>query len=143
MMKKAILFSLSILLLLAGSLFVHIWIMTDRPPQHLADTQLARIDMDRELQPAEASHLRNVVEAMPGVTHCYVNAAAGTLVYAYVRRQQTAEAVYDQVARVSPTGCERFVVSNADLQNSCPVMAHDGIYARLTAWVMHLHGRSS
>ncbi len=138
MLKKLILWSLGIVAMLAVVLVAHIVAMANKPPKHLANTQLARIDFEAPLDAEAADQVRSAVQAMPGVGHCFVNAEAGTLVYSYERGQQSPETVFTRVGTISDTGCERFTVAEADLSGSCPAMANSGLMTAATNWIRNL-----
>ncbi len=138
MLKKIFLLTGSALLLVVVALFIHIWIVAGKPAKHLAVTQLARIDFEQPLDSSQALALRSEVQGLPGVTHCYINVPDGKLVYSYDLTEQTSQAVFSRVARISPVPCKAFHVDAQDLAAGCPAMAPSGFYYTLSAWVRDL-----
>lgn len=132
---KILRISLGILAALTVVLVIHIYMATHKEPIHNANIQLARIDMMQPIDSTQAVSLRSHVKHLPGVKSCYVNVPAGTLVYAYQLDLQNKEAVYAQVASISPVPVKEFVVDAKDLANGCPAMDHSSLEYRFARWV--------
>lgn len=138
MLKKIFLVAFGTALLLTAALFIHLWMVSGGPRKHLSGTQLARIDFEQPIDSLQADAVRGIVQAMPGVSHAYVNVEAGTLVYSYEKDKQTSNAVFADLSARSPVPCRAFIVDAEDLATSCPAMAETGFYHTLSAWIRDL-----
>lgn len=135
-MRKKILYGLLLtVVLMAGLLVWHIQAVTSKPPVHLSNMQLALIRFETPLDASEAATVRSAVQRLPGVGHCYVNAAEGALSYSFDRSQQTSEQVFAHVEGLSPVACTRVTVSSTDLAGSCPVISKTSTTGKLSAWI--------
>lgn len=135
-LKRTLLIIGGSLALLSAVLVIHIRMVTkDGPKGHLANMQLARIDFQDALNTEEAAHVRNTVNAMPGVMHARVNAERTNLVYAYERGKQDQDAVVAVVDGLTETPSQKLVVSAAEAASGCPAMEKDGVQDRLGRWI--------
>ena len=132
---KLLRISLGVLGTLVVVLVIHIYLGTHKAPMHNEGIQLARIDMMAPVDSSQAAVLRSTVQGMPGVQHCYMNIPQGTLVYAYRLGKQTKDAVYAQVASISPVPCKEYAVSAKEMASGCPAMDHSGLEYRLANWI--------
>jgi len=121
LLKKIFFTALSIVALLGGVLAYHIYQVTRKPAGHLANVQLARMDLGMPIDHEGALELKRAVLQMEGVKHCYVNAEAGIVTYGYDRSEQTQDHVVEQVRSKTSIPVERFVVSADDLSSGCPI----------------------
>ena len=119
--KRILFATLAIAVLLGGVLAFHLYQVTSKPTGHLADVQMGRFDLAGPVDAAKAATIKSAVLQLPGVQHCFVNADAGIVTYAYDRGKQTQVNVIDHVQIATSTPVTQFVVSAADLANSCPV----------------------
>ena len=121
LLKKLFFTALAIVALLGGVLAYHIYQVTRKPAGHLANVQLARMDLGMPIDEEGALELKRTVLQMEGVKHCYVNADAGIITYGYDRAAQTQEHVVEHVRSTTSIPVERFVASADDLSNGCPI----------------------
>lgn len=135
MLKKILIGTLTLIVVLFGLLVWHIQAVTSKPPGHNDNMQLALIRFDTPLDSTEAMQLRSEVRAMKGVGHCYVNVPEGALTYSYDRAHQSRGTVFAKVASLSSVPCNEVIVSPSDTKGSCPVVNTDSTTGKLSSWI--------
>lgn len=115
--------ALAVVVLLGGALAYHVHQVTSAPKGHLANIQMARLDLQGTIDQEQAAELKRAILAVAGVQHCFVNSDAGTVTYGYDRKVLTQGAVVDQVRKTTSLPVEQFVVSAKDVAGGCPINA--------------------
>ncbi|HNR55872.1 MAG TPA: hypothetical protein PKJ19_11945 [Flavobacteriales bacterium] len=137
-LKRALWISFASILLLTTTMVWHILAVTKPHANvHHANIQLARIDFATELDAHEAGSIRSAVNALPGVRHARINDARTNLVYSYDRALQDQRRVFVVVKELSPTPCERLVVTAEAAARGCPAMVQGGMDG-LGGWISGL-----
>ncbi len=131
---KRIGFSLiAILLILTAVLAVHIYQVTNRPKGGVDGWQLARIDFKETLDSNQVAQVRNTVHQLSGIKHSFYNTKDDILVYAFDPKEQQSALVYEVVKKETGLKAERFIVSDADMANGCPVIDQNSVTYRISS----------
>jgi len=72
------------------------------------------------------------------VASAYYNAKGNIMVYALDNKINTSEKIYEQGIIPSGIKAKRYIVSNADLKNGCPVIEESSFYGKLTQFVSNI-----
>jgi len=138
-LKRTLLIATGSLAMLFGVLVLHIHLVTKpKPAIHLANIQLARIDLLGPIAEPEASTIRSTIAALPGVHRVRVNMEDRNVVYSYDRSAQDQNAVFNMVSDLSTAPCERLVVTAEAAATGCPAMAKGGTQDKLGRWIAGL-----
>lgn len=139
-LQRALLLAGATIVVLSTVLVIHIALVTkDREPHsHLAQVQLARIDLEAELPAEEAQRLCAAIAALPGVQRVQADPDHRNIVYAYDRTKQDQKAVFAHVDALTELPCQRVVVTAEAAAGGCPAMVKGDLHDGLGRWIAQL-----
>ncbi|TAJ51919.1 MAG: hypothetical protein EPO58_12185 [Chitinophagaceae bacterium] len=109
------------LLLLTGLLAIHIYLVT-RPKAPDAGTRImARIDIRKDINAAEAARVTAWLYQQPGVDRVLCNEASDIVVFTYSPLQTNAYQLTGDLGRKLQLPVERIKPSAAEMKSGCPV----------------------
>lgn len=121
LITKILAYSGALLLLLTGVLAIHIYLVT-RPKAPDANTRImARIDIRKDINAAEAARVTAWLYEQPGVDRVLCNEAADIVVFTYSPLRTNADRVTDELGRKLQLPVERIKPSAAEMRSGCPV----------------------
>lgn len=121
LIKKILAYSGALLLLLTGVLAIHIYQVT-RPKAPDAHTRImARIDIRKDINTAEAALVTKWLYQQPGVDRVLCNEAADIVVFTYSPLQTNADRLTTDLAKNLQLPVERVKPSAAEMKSGCPV----------------------
>lgn len=121
LLTKVLLYSGALLLLLAGVLAIHIYIVT-RPKAPDAHTRImARIDIRKDINEAEAEGVITWLYQQPGVDRVLCNEASDIVVFTFSPLQTNADQLTGELGRKLQLPVERVKPSAAEMKSGCPV----------------------
>lgn len=119
-----IIWSSSIVSVLALVLVVHIYMVTHKDKSDQPMIQLSRIDFKQEIDSTEAGRIRSFVAQLEGVKSTYFNVQDNILVYTYALDKQSSTNVYNKLMAYGKYNAERYTVDAATAAKSgCPIGA--------------------
>jgi hypothetical protein len=120
-LKKILLGTVSIFLLLAFILAVHIYIVT-RPKAPDEHTRImARIDIRQDINQDDSSKITTWLYQQKGIDHVLVNPKSDIVIFTFFPVKTTADRIVRDFKSNFNYKAERFVPSAADLHSGCPV----------------------
>jgi hypothetical protein len=123
LLKKIVWFTASFLLLMIVVLGAHIYIMT-RPKAPTASTRImARIDFKQDITNDDASKITSWLYQQKGVDHVLCNATSNIAVFTFYPVKANADNIISNLKSNLNYKAQRFMPSEKDLQNGCPVAA--------------------
>lgn len=143
MKKKTILkiaaWTASVFVILLAVLVIHIYMVTSKPKDNLPLSQLSRIDFKQPLSQAQSDEIKGYVASLEGVESTYFNQQNGILVYTYQVGKQTSANVFEQLMKHGSYKAERYIVTEAMLQNGCPMGAGKNTFTgHLTRYISNM-----
>lgn len=107
-------------------------ISSSEPVPH-ANIQMSRIDFSPGIDDSQAAEIRKVIMGQEATTHCFVNAEAGTVTYAFDRSRQSSQRVFGAVEQRFPGQAKPFVVTEEMASSGCPVTGKNSVFRRASA----------
>lgn len=126
--KKILLYSLSIFLLLMVVLSVHIYMVTRPKAPDAYTIAMARIDIKQPINTADANYIGAWLHQQKGIDQVLVNPETDIVVFSFYPVQTTADQIVHNFKAALPYKAERFVPTAAVLQSGCPVASNSTSY---------------
>jgi hypothetical protein len=127
-LKKILLGTLSIFLLLVLVLSVHIYMVT-RPKAPDEHTRImARIDIKQDIGQDDATKITTWLYQQKGIDHVLVNPQADIVIFTFFPVKTSADRIVRDFKSNFSYKAERYVPSVADLQSGCPVASTSKTY---------------
>jgi len=121
LLKKILLTTGSVFLLLVGVLCIHIYMVT-RPKAPDAHTRvMARIDFKQDISKEDANKITTWMYQQKGVDHVVYNPVSKILVFTFAPVNTTADQIVNNMRSSLNYNAVRFVPSEKDLKSGCPV----------------------
>lgn len=128
LLRKILLTTGSVFLLLVGILCIHIYMVT-RPKAPDAHTRImARIDFKQDISKEDANRITTWMHEQKGIDHVLYNPASKILVFTFAPLNTTADQVLNDLRSSLHYDAVRFVPSEKDLKSGCPVAATSFTY---------------
>jgi hypothetical protein len=126
--KKILLGSLSVFVVLVLILGVHIYMVT-RPKAPDAHTQImARIDIKENVSNEQADKIAKWMNSQNGIDHVYVNAATRIVVFSFYPVKTSASQVVRDFKASFNIPADRYMPSEEEMKNGCPVASTSSTY---------------
>ncbi len=129
MKKKTIIkiagIALSLVLILATVLIVHIYQATHKKTNDARLRQLSRIDFTTPIDSLEGTRIKSFVGTLPGIESVHYNYTDHILVYTYTIGSQTSDYVFKQVQQLGNFKAQKYTVSAEQLNNGCPIVGNN------------------
>jgi hypothetical protein len=123
LITKVLVYSGALLLLLTGVLAIHIYLVT-RPQAPDASTRImARIDIRKDINAAEATGITAWLYQQPGVDRVLCNVASDIVVFTYCPIQANADQLSADLGKKLRLPVERVKPTAAEMRSACPVPA--------------------
>jgi len=121
LLKKILLTTGSVFLLLVVVLCIHIYMVT-RPKAPDAHTRaMARIDFKQDISKEDANKITTWMYQQKGVDHVVYNPVSKILVFTFAPVNTTADQIVNNMRSSLNYNAVRFVPSEKDLKSGCPV----------------------
>lgn len=121
LITKVLVYSGALPLLLTGVLAIHIYLVT-RPKAPDASTRImARIDIRKDINTAEAVRVTTWLYQQPGVDRVLCNEASAIVVFTCAPLQTHADQLTGDLGRELQLPVERVKPSAAEMKSGCPV----------------------
>ena len=118
--KKIVLYSFSISLLLVIVLGIHIyWVY--RPAASIYTRVMARIDIKQQINQTDANNISAWMVHQKGVDHVLVNPQSNIVVFTFFPLQTDGNKVVENFKSNFHLKADRFMPTAQDLKSSCPV----------------------
>lgn len=102
-------------------LCIHIYIET-RPTPPTAETKyMARIDFKQDITNKDSAAITNWLYKQTGVDHVLVNPNSNIAVFTFFPIKTNADKIVNSLKKSFLYNAERFIPSEKDLENGCPV----------------------
>ena len=134
MIKKFLLGGLITLLLLVGTLAVHIYLVTKPKTGGIPMMVMSRIDFPYALDSLEGITILHHLSQMDGISDARVNISAGFMVCLYDRNLQSPHDLVEEVNTSFSTKAVLYQPSEEMLSQSCPAMDKSSLTYRLGAF---------
>jgi hypothetical protein len=136
-LKRIALTVLSVFVLLAGVLVVHIYVVT-RPRVDANTRVMARIDIQQPITPVDADKITAWLYQQKGVDHVMVNQQSATAIFTYAPiKNDGSRITQDFKASLPYSKAERYVPTEEEMKNGCPVASNSFTY-KLVSYVKHI-----
>ena|SRR5579863_8709026 len=126
--KKIALCSLSVFLFLVMVLAVHIWWVYRPKAPNAYSRVMARIDIKQAVSQDDANNITAWMYHQKGIDHVLVNPQNRIVIFTFFPVQTTADALVKKFKAGFNLKADRFMPSQNDLANSCPVAATSFTY---------------
>ena len=110
------------IVLLLGTLVIHVAMVTKGKNDDKRNRQLGRIDFKEQVDSMDIRKIKNSVLSMNGVDAAYFNADDNLLVYSYDPDLLHSDLVYNKLMKENNIKAEKFTVSLNESANGCPVI---------------------
>jgi hypothetical protein len=126
--KKFLLGTVAVLLLLITVLAIHIYIVT-RPKAPDANTRvMARIDIRQPIGQADSAKITAWLYQQKGIDHVLCNPQSGIVVFTFFPLRTTGSQIVKDFKASLPYKADRFMPSEAQMQGGCPVASTSFTY---------------
>lgn len=135
--KKVLLYTFSVFMLLVLILGIHIYVVT-RPKAPDAYTRvMARIDVKQGLTSGDSTQINNWLYQQKGIDHVLVNPHSNIVVFTFFPVKTTANQIVSDFKAYFPYKAERYVPSEAELKGGCPVASTSATY-KVYTFIKHI-----
>ncbi|MDB5276098.1 MAG: hypothetical protein JWR61_1053 [Ferruginibacter sp.] len=132
LIKKILLGTLSIFLVLVLVLGVHIYIVT-RPKAPDEHTKImARIDFKENISKEQADKIAGWMNVQNGIDHVFINPATRILVFTFYPVKTSATQIEHDFKNNFNLAASRYMPSEEEMKNGCPVAATSSTYKAVT-----------
>lgn len=126
--KKILIYSLSSFLILFVVLCVHIYYAYKPKPANKNTRVMARIDIKQPINQLEANKITTWLTHQIGIDHVLVNPQTSIVVFTFFPVKTSGNQIADNFKQVFNLKADRFIPSEKDLQQSCPMAASSYTY---------------
>ncbi len=129
LLKKTLITSASVFLLLVAVLCIHIYIVTRPKAPTAATLAMARIDIKQPITYEDAYNITTWMYKQQGVDHVLCNAAMDNIVFTFHPALVDASAIAQQFrTAVHYEHAVRYIPTEKEMQGGCPVAATSYTY---------------
>lgn len=121
LITKVLAYSGALLLLLTGVLAVHIYLVTRSKAPDASTRIMARVDIRKDINAAEAAQVTAWLYQQPGVDRVLCNEASDIVVFTYFPLQTNADQLAGNLGKELQLPVERVKPSAAEMKSGCPV----------------------
>jgi len=137
LLKKILLTTSSMFLLLVGVLCIHIYIVTKPKAPDVHTRAMARIDFKQAMSNSDANTVTNWMYEQKGVDHILYNPVSKILVFTFSPLNTSADAIVADMQSKLHYKAVRYVPSEKELSSGCPVAATSFSY-RAYSFIKHI-----
>ena len=134
--KRIALSVLSVVVLLAAILAVHIYVVT-RPTVDASTRIMARIDIRQEIGLADADKITAWLYRQKGVDHVLVNPQSDIVIFTFAPLQNSADRIVQDFKAVLPYKAERYLPTQDEMKGGCPVASASLTY-KAYSFIKHI-----
>lgn len=121
MIKRFLIGTGTVLLLLVMVLAIHIYVVT-RPKAPDAHTRImARIDIRQDITPDDSSKITAWLYQQKGVDHVLCNPKSNVVVFTFFPIRTSADQIVKDFKSSLPYKAERYMPSESEMKSGCPV----------------------
>lgn len=120
-LKRLLLTSGSVILLLALILTVHIYLVTRRTPPDANTRAMARIDFKQDIDQQDSVTITKWLYEQNGVDHVLCNPSARLVVFTFRPLKTSADRIVSKFRLALPYHAIRFMPDKEALKDGCPV----------------------
>lgn len=126
--KKLVLGTLGITLLLVVVLAVHIYMVTRPKPATASTVAMARIDFKQTINDADASKVAQWLYQQKGVDHVLINAQTKIGVFTFYPVKANATTIINNLQSNLHYSVQRYIPTAEEMKGGCPVASNSLAY---------------
>ncbi|MCH7400562.1 heavy-metal-associated domain-containing protein [Belliella kenyensis] len=134
MLKRILLGTTLILVILVTTLAVHIYAVTRPKTGAISHLALTRIDFNQSLDSLQAGSLSELAESINGVQEVRVNKSSGHVICMYMHKEVSPKEIADKLHSATSMMASVYQPSEETLAQSCPAFSEESLTYRLGAF---------
>lgn len=137
LLKKILLTTGSVFLLLVGVLCVHIYMVTRPKAPDMHTRAMARVDFKQEMTANDANKITAWMYQQKGVDHVLYNPASKILVFTFSPLTTTADEIVNNMKTSLNYNAVRYIPSEKEMSSGCPVASTSFTY-KAYSFIKHI-----
>ena len=133
--KKILIGTLATLVLLVGTLVVHIAMVTKKPVYDNAFIQMSRIDLEAPIDSNNRAIFANNAKQIEAINRYVVNEKNNNILITYDVREIKAQDLHQKISNGMTIESNLYVPSAESLENSCPILDKESFSYKLGSWI--------
>jgi len=126
--KRIILTTVSVFVLLVGVLAVHIYLVTRPKPATEHTIAMARINFKQNISDADAAKVSTWLYQQKGVDHVLINPTSKIGIFTYYPVKANASSIVNNLQSNLNYQVQRYVPTEAEMKGGCPVASNSFAY---------------
>jgi hypothetical protein len=119
-------------------LCIHIYLVTRPKAPSANSVAMARIDIKQPINQSDAAKITGWLYTQPGVDHVLCNPTTDIVVFTFKPAQTNANAIVQNFKTALNYKAERFMPSEEEMKNGCPVMANNSLTGKVYSFFKNI-----